>query len=154
MKKSSIIIIAIVLAVAIVVGLLAVWIVGVPQITGGKKILIEDASLDWEYDMYFNGYVLKKVTVRFKNVGDTEVSGFDLYIRGQANWHVESGYSDTFMISGGIERLKPGETRTVSGGEGVVIKQSGTYTLTLQVIGGYPTATEVLGESTMTIQVP
>jgi hypothetical protein len=152
--------IVIVLSIAIIVVILAVVFFGpsLLQTTGGRKISIEDVSLSWRYDPFLKGYSLQRVTVTFKNVGGTEIAGYDLYITGQFDGKIEAsykekGYPTKFFVSGGIERLNPGETRTVSSG-GIIIFSPGTYTLTVQAIKGYPTATEVLGERTMTINVP
>jgi len=146
--------------ITIIVVVLAVFFIS-PKITGGKRISIEDVSLSWAYNEIFKYYYGQKVTIRFKNVGGTEISGIDLWIIGQINAQdaLTDVYPIEFTMSGGYsgdEPLKPGQVRTVSHPlVGLAIKQSGTYTLTLRVWGQPPyESAEVLGERTMTISVP
>jgi hypothetical protein len=146
--------IAVVIVAIIVMAVVLAFVLS-PEMTRGKLISIEDASLHWEYSSYFRGYDLQNITVRLKNVGNADL--WFLTVRGEANWAIESGYNDKILIMSNYnEPLKPGQIITVSASHDIIIKQSGTYTLTLQVTTGNPPAGSgnLLAERTMTISVP
>ncbi len=142
-KKSSIIIIT-VLSVVIIVVVLVVLFARLPSFTGAQKISVGNVSLKWEYNEFAKGYILKKATLTLTNNGDSPM--YDLYIFGQVDGKTFGG-----LITG-TPSLKSGETRTFSyEWGGITITQPGSYTLTLRVEDGMR---ELLGQRTMTIQVP
>lgn len=154
----AVIIIAVISAVVIVPYILSGGL--------GNRVSINKASLSWQYNSFDQNYYVSAISVELTNNGRDQI--FNLYVEAKGNWPVEYEGQRGLHIAVGAG-LNPSETRTISRsgidlafqlGGNAATKQTGTYTVTLQVVkykyndSILAQVEDVYGEYTITTHVP